>query len=71
MGRVVVELGPLVRPERVLDRQLVQAELVGELVELLLRRVAQKSTQTTVSGRSRCSETSATGKSSASSTPLR
>ena len=38
---VVVELGSLMRAERVLDGQLVEAELVGELVELLLRRTAQ------------------------------
>ena len=38
MGRVAVELGTLVRAEGVLDRELVQAELGRELVELPLRR---------------------------------
>ena len=41
VGGVVVELGPLVGLERVLDGQLVQAELVGQLVELVARRAAQ------------------------------
>ena len=41
VGRVVVELGALVWAERVLDGELVQAELTGELVELLLRRAAE------------------------------
>ena len=41
MRGVAVELRALVRAERVLDGELVQAELVGELVELLLRRTAQ------------------------------
>ena len=36
VGRVVVELGSLVGAEGVLDGELVQAELAGELVELLL-----------------------------------
>ena len=37
----MIELRALVRAERVLDRELVQAELGGELVELLLRRAAE------------------------------
>ena len=41
MRGVPVELRPLVGPERVLDRQLVQPELAGELVELLLGGPAQ------------------------------
>ena len=41
VGGVAVELGALVGAERVLDGELVQAELAGELVELLLRRAAQ------------------------------
>ena len=41
MGGVVVELRPLVLAERVLDGELVQAELAGELVELVLRRSAE------------------------------
>ena len=41
MGGVAVELGALVGPERVLDGELVQAELAGELVELFLRGAAE------------------------------
>ena len=41
VGRVVVELGALVGAEGVLDGELVQAELAGELVELRLRRAAE------------------------------
>ena len=41
MGGVVVELGPLVGLERVLDRERVQAQLVGQLVQLVARRAAQ------------------------------
>ena len=41
MGGVVVDLRALVGPERVLDRELVEAELAGELVQLLLRRTAE------------------------------
>ena len=70
MGGVVVELRSLVRPERILDGELVQPELVGELVELLLGRAAEVDPHHRVRP-SRCSDTSATGKSSASRTPLR
>ena len=70
MRVVVVELRALVRLERVLDRELVQAELLGELVDLVAVG-PQRSTQTMMSGSARCSDTSASGKSSASSTPLR
>ncbi len=37
----MVDLGTLVGSERVLDGELVQAELVGELVQLLLGRSAE------------------------------
>ena len=41
MGGVVVELRALVRAERVLDRELVQAELVRQLVQLVRGGVAE------------------------------
>ena len=63
MGGVVVELGALVGLEGVLDSELVEAQLVGSLLG------SRRSTQTMVSGRVRCSETSATEKPSASRTP--
>ena len=37
----MVELGSLVGPERILDRELVEAELVGQLVQLLVGRPAE------------------------------
>ena len=41
VGGVAVELGALMGSEGVLDRELVQTELAGELVQLLLRRAAE------------------------------
>ena len=55
---------------RVLDRELVQSELAGELVDLG-RDGPHRSTHTTMSASPRYCETSVTGKPSASSTPLR
>ena len=46
----MVELGPLVRLERVLDGQLVEAQLVGQLVELRPRSGSHRSIQTIVVG---------------------
>jgi len=66
---VLVELRALMGAEGVLDRQFVQSEFFGEFDEFGLR-CPKKSTQTTVSVRWRYSETSATGKSAASRTPL-
>ena len=67
---VVVQLGALVLVEGVLDRQLVQAELGRQLVQLVGRRAAQVDPHDRVL-LSSSSETSATSKSSASSLPSR
>ena len=68
---VVVELGTLVVAERVLDGELVEPQLVGELVELFARSDRTGRPTPPCRARASCSDTSATGKPSASSTPLR
>ena len=71
VGGVAVELRALVGAERVLDGEFVQAELGGQLVELILGRATEVDPHHGVGLARGSSDTSATGKPSASRAPLR